>query len=87
MFLRPNGKEINYICHNTKISTFMANFKTLHIGCSVTGFEEKILMFDEVNENFLFTYQCMYEVIKGKHKHIYIFKQTIALFKEVINIS
>lgn len=48
MFLRPNGKVIKYICYNTKVSTFMANFKTLHIGYSVTGFEEKILMFDEV---------------------------------------
>lgn len=46
--LRPNGKVIKYICYNTKVSTFMANFKTLHIGYSVTGFEEKILMFDEV---------------------------------------
>lgn len=43
-----NGKVIKYICYNTKVSTFMANFKTLHIGYSVTKFKEKILMFDEV---------------------------------------
>lgn len=29
----------------------------------------------------------MYDIIKGEHKHIHIFKQTIAKFKEVINVS
>lgn len=31
----------------------------------------------------------MYDIIKGEHKHIHIhvFKQTIAMFKEVINVS
>lgn len=54
MFLRPNGKVIKYICYNTKVSTFTTNFKTLHIGYSVTGFKEKIWMFDEVNEKLTF---------------------------------
>lgn len=87
MFLRPNGKVIYYICHDTKVSTFMANFQTLHIGYSVTGFKEKILMFNVVKWKLVFYLLMHVWCYQREHKHIHIFKQTIAMFKEVINIS